>query len=90
MNKSYKTKADELWGRLRDAFNKEAEHYDPETNTSRLGSIGDKKDREVMRSMWWSLLRKDLPEEDYDILTHMIESKHGGEQLETGRISFGS
>ena len=78
-----------LWLKLKDAFNKEAKHYDPETSLSRLGSIGTKNDREVMRSMWWDLLDGDRYG-DYDKLTTIIEALHGGEQFETGRISFGS
>ena len=78
-----------LWLKLRAAFNKEAKHYDPETNLSKLGSIGTKDSREVMRSMWWDLLDGDRYG-DYDKLTTIIEALHGGEMLETGRISFGS
>jgi len=78
-----------LWLKLKAAFNKEARHYDPETNMSRLGSIGEKSDREVMRSAWWDKLDGDRYG-DYDRLTRIIEALHGGEQLETGRITFGS
>jgi len=81
--------AHDLWLKLKAAFNKEAKHYDPETNTSKLGSIGKKNDREVMRSMWWDLLEGDRYG-DYDKITRLIEALHGGEQLATGRISFGS
>jgi hypothetical protein len=45
-----------LWLKLKEAFNKEARHYDPDTNMSRLGSVGQQNDREVMRSMWWDKL----------------------------------
>jgi len=81
--------AHELWLKLRDAFNAEAKHYDPETNSSRLGSIGDKKEREVMRSMWWEKLGGNKYG-DYDKLTRIIEALHCGEKLATGTISFGS
>jgi len=81
--------AHDLWKKLKEAFNKEAKHYDPETNISRLGSIGDKNDREVMRSMWWDRLEGDRYG-DYDRITRLIETLHGGETLETGRIAFGS
>lgn len=84
--------AHELWLKLKDAFNKEAKHYDPETNMSRLGSIGDKSEREVMRSMWWDFLKagKAYGEESYDVLTFIIEILYGRMQLETGTILFGS
>ena len=84
--------ADKLWELLKTAFNKEAKHYDPETNSSRLGSIGDVGNREVMRSAWWSFLGagKLFGEENYDRLTRIIEREHCGEQLETGKITFGS
>lgn len=78
-----------LWLKLKDAFNKEAKHYDPETNSSRLGSIGKKNDREVMRSMWWDKLDGDRYG-DYYRITRIIEALHSGEQLETGTIRFGS
>ena len=81
--------AHSLWLKLKEAFNKEAKHYDPETNSSRLGSIGDKSEREVMRSMWWQKLDGDKYG-DYEIITRIIELLHGGEQLETGVIVFGS
>jgi hypothetical protein len=81
--------ANDLWLKLKAAFNKEAKHYDPETNTSRLGSIGDKAKREVMRSMWWNLLEGDRYG-DYDTITRIIEALHYGEKLATGTILFGS
>ena len=84
--------ADKLWELLKTAFNKEAKHYDPETNSSRIGSIGDVTEREVMRSAWWDFLKagKLFGEENYDRLTRIIEREHCGEQLETGKITFGS
>jgi len=81
--------AHKLWLNLKAAFNKEAKHYDPETNTSRLGSIGEKSEREVMRSMWWDKLDGDKYG-DYDKMTQIIEALHGGEKIETGTILFGS
>ena len=90
--KAERESADKLWALLRDAFNKEAKHYDPETNISRLGSIGDVTEREVMRSAWWDFLKAGelFGEENYDRLTRIIEREHNGEQLETGKITFGS
>jgi hypothetical protein len=84
--------AHELWLNLKEAFNKEAKHYDPETNQSKLGSIGKKSDREVMRSMWWEHLKawKTYGEEQYDRLTRLVEALHSGEKLESGTIRFGS
>lgn len=82
-------KADTLWQRLRAAFNKEAEHYDPETNYSKLGSVGDKARREVLRTEWWDVVKGDELG-DYSQLTTIIEVLHNGEQLETGVILFGS
>ena len=79
-------RAHALWLKLK---NKEAAHYDPKTNTSKLGSIGDKSNREVVRSMWWVALEGNQYG-DYDILTSIIETLHNGEQLETGKITFGS
>ena len=82
----------ELWLKLKDAFNKEAKHYEPETNCSLLGSIGEKNDREVTRADWWTTLKagKTYGEDKYDVLTSLIEALHCGEQLATGRITFGS
>jgi hypothetical protein len=45
--------------------------------------------QEVMRSMWWDKLGGDKYG-DYDRLTKIMEALHGGEQLETGVITFGS
>ena len=89
--------ADKLWELLKTAFNEEAEHYvqaefHPFTWQSKLGSIGPIESREVMRSAWWDYLEagKLFGEENYDRLTRIIEREHCGEQLETGKISFGS
>jgi len=74
-------RAHALWLKLKEAFNKEAAHYDPETNTSKLGSIGNKANREVLRSMWWAALEGNKYG-DYDKLTSLVESLHNGERLE--------
>jgi hypothetical protein len=81
--------AHKLWIKLKDAFNREAKGYDPELFISRLGSIGEKNDREVCRAEWWRTLNGDKYG-DYDILTTIIEFTHDGEKLETGTIRFGS
>ena len=89
--------AHELWLKLKDAFNAEAENYveedfHPFYRQSRLGSIGPKNRREVMRSMWWDCLEagKTYGEDKYDTYRKLIEALHCGEQLETGIIIFGS
>ena len=81
--------AEELWQRLKREFNAEAATYEPEKYDSELGSIGKKKDREVMRSAWWDRIKGDEIG-DYDKHTTIIEILHDGERLETGRIRFGS
>lgn len=81
--------AHKLWLKLKDAFNKEAAGYDPDLYFSRLGSIGRKECREVMRSLWWETLNGDKYG-DYDQLTAIIEILHHGEDLQTGKILFGS
>ena len=81
-------KAEIIWQRLKAAFNKEAKHYDPETNYSRLGSVGEVKEREVLRSSWWETINGDEIG-DYE-LTYLVEALHYGEKLETGIIHFGS
>ena len=88
-DKEFYIKADELWQKLKAAFNKEAKHYDPETNYSKLGSIGEVERREVLRTTWWDFLGGDELG-DYYSLTAVIEMLHHGEQLETGTIIFGS
>ena len=82
-------KADKAWQRLKEAFNKEAKHYDPETNYSRLGSIGDVSKREVLRSVWWDAIGGAEFGDYYQIIA-IVEMLHHGEQLETGTIIFGS
>ena len=82
-------KAHELWLKLKDAFNAEAESYNPERYDSRLGSGGPVERREVLRSAWFDLLNGDSFG-DYGELTIIIEILHDHEKLETGRILFGS
>lgn len=82
-------KAHELWLKLKEAFNAEAAAYEPETYNSKLGSVGEKERREVMRSEWWNELNGDSYG-DYGELTLIIEIMHYGEPLETGKILFGS
>jgi hypothetical protein len=81
--------ANELWLKLKEAFNAEAATYDPEAYDSVLGSIGEKERREVLRSAWWNHLNGDSYG-DYYVLTGIIEALHDGETLETGTIVFGS
>lgn len=81
--------ADELWQRLKRKFNAEAATYKPNAYNSKLGSVGKKEDREVMRSAWWYEIKGDEIG-DYDKHTTIIEMLHDGEMLETGRIRFGS
>ena len=81
--------AHELWLKLKDAFNKEAEIYDHELYQSKLGSIGPKEKREVLRTMWWNFLEGDKYGE-YRKIINIIEMLHDGEELETGIIHFGS
>lgn len=80
-----------LWLKLKDAFNAEAKDYKADCSTYRsaLGSVGEIDRREVCRSDWWNTLDGDRYG-DYDKLTLIIEILHSGEQLETGKISFGS
>jgi len=87
-NKDYKA-AQELWLKLKEAFNKEAEIYDHELYNSKLGSVGPKEKREVLRTMWWDFFEGDKYG-DYRIITRIIEMLHDGEELETGIIHFGS
>jgi len=87
-DKDYKV-AHELWLKLKAAFNKEAEIYDHELYNSKLGSVGDKEKREVLRSMWWDFVDGDK-HGDYRTITRIIEMLHDGELLETGVIHFGS
>ena len=87
-NKDYKI-AHELWLKLKEAFNKEAEIYDHELYQSKLGSIGPKEKREVLRTMWWDFFEGDKYG-DYRTITRIIEMLHDGEELETGIIHFGS
>lgn len=82
-------KAHELWLKLKDAFNAEAETYEPTAYNSRLGSVGDIKRREVLRTRWWDEL-SNYNEEEYDDITSIIEVLHDYENLETGKILFGS
>ena len=82
-------KAHELWLKLKDAFNKESEIYDNPLYQSRLGSIGEKEEREVLRSMWWDFLNGD-DYGDYRTITRIIELLHDGEKIESGTIHFGS
>ena len=87
-NKDYKA-AHELWLKLKEAFNKEAEIYDFELYDSKLGSVGPKEKREVLRTMWWDFFEGDKYG-DYSTITRIIEMLHDGEELETGIIHFGS
>ena len=82
-------KAHELWLKLKDEFNAEAKTYVPTAYNSKLGSVGDIKRREVLRACWWDTL-SNLDEEDYYGITRIIEVLHDYEDLETGRILFGS
>jgi hypothetical protein len=81
--------AHELWLKLKEAFNKEAEIYDHELYNSKLGSVGPKEKREVLRTMWWDFFEGDKYG-DYRTITRIIEMLHDGEELETGIIHFGS
>ncbi len=87
-NKDYKI-AHELWLKLKEAFNKEAEIYDHELYQSKLGSIGPKEKREVLRTMWWDFVEGDK-HGDYRKIISIIEMLHDGEELESGIIYFGS
>lgn len=78
-----------LWLKLQEAFDAEAATYEPEAYTSRLGSVGEVEQREVLRSDWWETLNGDSYG-DYGELTLIIEFLHHGETLETGKILFGS
>lgn len=82
-------KAHALWLKLKVAFNAEAETYDPEAYSSKLGSVGEVERREVLRSAWWDEL-SEYAEDEYYKITSIIEMLHHGEQLETGTIIFGS
>lgn len=82
-------KAHELWLKLKDAFNKEAKTYKPNSYNSKLGSVGQVEEREVLRSQWWEYLKGNTYG-NYGILTLIIEILHHGEQLKTGKILFGS
>lgn len=82
-------KAHALWLKLKAAFNAEAEAYDPEAYSSKLGSVGEVERREVLRSAWWDEL-SEYAEDEYYKITSIIEMLHHGEQLETGTIIFGS
>jgi hypothetical protein len=83
--------AHETWQRLKTKFNQEAPTYEPESYTSKLGSIGTVEDREVRRSAWWDECKgENAKEENYHQITRLIEVLHCGEQLETGIIRFGS
>ena len=82
-------KAHALWLKLKAAFNAEAETYDPEAYSSKLGSVGEVERREVLRSAWWDEL-SEYAEDEYYKITSIIEMLHHGEQLETGTIIFGS
>ena len=82
-------KAHALWLKLKAAFNAEAETYDPEAYSSKLGSVGEVERREVLRSAWWDEL-SEYAEDEYFKITSIIEVLHHGEQLETGTIIFGS
>ena len=82
-------KAHALWLKLKVAFNAEAETYDPEAYSSKLGSVGEGERREVLRSAWWDEL-SEYAEDEYFKITSIIEVLHHGEQLETGTIIFGS
>ena len=82
-------KSHALWLKLKVAFNAEAETYDPEAYSSKLGSVGEVERREVLRSAWWDEL-SEYAEDEYFKITSIIEVLHHGEQLETGTIIFGS
>lgn len=81
--------AHELWLKLKEAFNAEAEIYNNKMYQSKIGSVGPIERREVLRSMWWDFVDGDSYG-DYRVLTNIIEMLHDGEQLETGIIYFGS
>lgn len=81
--------ANDLWLKLKDAFNKEAEIYEHELYISKIGSVGPTEKREVLRSLWWDFVEGDK-HGDYRTLTSIIEMLHDGEKLETGIIHFGS
>ena len=79
--------AEQIWKKLKREFNREAKTYNEENSI--IGSVGTVKDREVMRTMWWNAFT-DGGNENYAIITSIIEALHDGEKLRTGRISFGS
>lgn len=81
--------AHELWLKLKDAFNAEAEIYNNKMYQSKIGSVGPIDKREVLRSMWWDFVDGDS-HGDYRKITGIIEMLHDGEKLETGAIYFGS
>jgi len=81
--------AHNIWLKLKDAFNKEAQTYVYGEYESELGSVGVASRREVLRSLWWDLFEGDSLG-DYDEITFIIELLHHGEKLETGTILFGS
>lgn len=81
-------KAHKLWLKLKDAFNKEAETYDPEAYNSKLGSVGNVERREGLTAEWWYEL-SDYEDEERDDIVCIIEVLHCGEKLETGIILFG-
>jgi len=81
--------AHELWLKLKDAFNKEAELYNNKLYQSKLGSVGPINKREVLRTMWWDFVDGDSYG-DYRTIINIIEMLHDGEELETGIIYFGS
>ena len=74
--------------KIKRSFNK-AEIYDHELYDSKLGSVGPKEKREVLRTMWWDFFEGDKYG-DYRTITRIIEMLHDGEELETGIIHFGS
>ena len=80
--------AHELWLKLKDAFNKEAELYNNKLYQSKLGSVGPINKREVLRTMWWDFVDGDSYG-DYRTIINIIEMLHDGEELETGIIYFG-
>ena len=93
--------AHELWLKLKDAFNAEAEWYDENLCDSDqeaywddygyLGSVGPVEEREVMRGAWFDTVDEDGKYAKlYEPLTSIIEALHHHEKLETGTIFFGS
>ena len=81
--------AHELWLKLKEAFNKEAELYNNKLYQSKLGSVGPINKREVLRTMWWDFVDGDSYG-DYRTIINIIEMLHDGDELETGIIYFGS